>query len=119
MKLFIFILLLIISSHSFANLYIKTIYQEDQKKKVISTHHLFLNKKYILKYRKNRYDFMLKKISDKKATFEIEKFRIDDQGFKYLEGGSGGTFQLGESFVIKKPSFVLKIILEKIVKIDP
>lgn len=109
------------SSTGFANLYIVTEYQEGNKPKIATKHHIFLNDRYTINYSKKSYVLILKKINGDEATIESESYNLDRVGHKTMHGGAFGTYKVGNNFSIidrspgGTPLFSLKIILEKIV----
>jgi hypothetical protein len=110
---------------SFANLYLQTEYQELTKPKIITKHHIFLDKRYIINYSKKSYVLILKKINGDEATIESESYDLDKLGHKTMHGGSFGTYKIGKSFMLSDHAsngamlFTLKIVLEKSVPSIP
>ncbi|MGZ3787677.1 MAG: hypothetical protein ACXVLQ_04100 [Bacteriovorax sp.] len=125
MKILTLFFSLLLSSACFANLYLQTEYQEGRKPKIITKHHIFLDKRYVINYTKKSYVLILKKLSGDEATIESESYNIDDRGHKTMEGGSYGTYKVGRDFslVDRAPNgaarFNLKIVLEKTVPTKP
>lgn len=119
MKYLFLIFLIFTCNESFANLYLQTEYQEARRPKIVTKHHIFLDKRYIINYTKKSYVLILKKMSGDEATIESESYDVDKRGRKTMQGGSYGTYKLGKSFTITDhsprgvPLFSLKITLEK------
>lgn len=104
-------------------MYLRTEYQEGKKSKVISKHHIFIEKRYPVKYTKKSYVFILKKIKGDLATIESERYDVDEKtGNKVMEGGGYGTYKVGSKFQFldRSPSgevlFSLKVFLERVVE---
>lgn len=123
---FLFIIFLIISCNtSLANLYLQTEYQEGNKAKILTKHHVFLDKRYIINYTKKSYVLILKKVNGDEATIESESYDLDKVGHKTMHGGSYGTYKVGKTFTLTDHApngarlFSLKILLEKIVPTKP
>lgn len=125
MKKLITVTLFLMCNSVFANLYLETAYQEGNKPAIVTKQHIFLNQKYLVKYSKKHYVFILKKINGDEATIETENYDIDKNGHKTMHGGSYGTYKVGGSFKIidrtpnGTPIFTLKVVLEKIVPSKP
>jgi hypothetical protein len=126
MKMLILLFGLCTSLNSFANLYLRTEYQEGKKTKIISKHHIFLEKRYPVKYSKKSYVLILKKITADQATIESESYDVNEKtGNKVMHGGAYGTYKVGKNFQLidRSPSgevlFSLKIFLEKVVATPP
>lgn len=106
---------------SFANLYLKTEYQERKQSKITTKHHIFLENRYVINYAKKSYVLVLKKITKDEATIESETYNRDPMGKKVMMGGSLGTYKVGKTFTLTDhstkglPLFTLKITLERIV----
>lgn len=120
MKILSVLFFLLMCSKSFANLYLKTEYQEGQRPKVVTKQHIFLDKRYTINYTKRSYVLILKKVTSAEATIESETYEISKAGNKTMIGGSYGTYRLGKAFTLtdgpRGPRhFSLKIYLEKIV----
>jgi hypothetical protein len=118
-------LLFFICNISYANLYLQTEYQEASKPKVITKHHVFLDKRYTVNYTKKSYVLILKKINGDEVTIESESYDLDKIGHKTMQGGSFGTYKIGKSFTLADHApngnqiFSLKIKLEKSVPTQP
>jgi hypothetical protein len=121
----IFIFLVLISTPCFANLYLQTEYQEGKRPKIITKHHIFLDKRYTINYTKKSYVLILKKINNNEATIESESYDFDKLGHKTMRGGSFGTYKIGKFFALTDHAangnqlFSLKIVLEKSVPTKP
>ena len=123
---YVFLLFFIFTCQSsFANLYLETVYQEGQKPKIATKHHIFLDKRYTVNYTKKSYVLILKKINGDEATIESETYDVNKVGHKTMEGGSYGTYKIGKGFELTDTDstghqlFKLKILLEKIVPTKP
>ncbi|MBP9681270.1 MAG: hypothetical protein KBD76_07685 [Bacteriovorax sp.] len=125
MKMVILCLSLFFSVDSFANLYLKTEYQEGRNPKIITRQHIFLEKRFTVKFKKKIYVFILKKINADRATIESESYNVDEKGFKTMHGGAYGTYNVGKSFQLidRGPGgdvlFSLKVFLERVVATPP
>lgn len=115
MKILILVFSFFLSATCFANLYLQTEYQEGRNPPIVTKHHIFLDKRYVVNYTKKSYVLILKKISGSEATIESESYDVDKIGHKTMHGGSYGTYKVGKSFFIVEKGFVLKVDLEKIV----
>lgn len=123
---FLFLIFLIFSCNaSFANLYLQTEYQEGTRPKILTKHHIFLDKRYTINYSKKSYVLILKKINGDEATIESESYDFDKLGRKTMQGGSYGTYKVGKTLTLTDHAsngtrpFALKILLEKIVPTKP
>ena len=126
MKFFIILFsLFFYSVASFANLYLQTDYQEAKLPRVVSKHHIFLEKRYTINYEKKSYILILKKLTNNEATIETESYNFDKKMRRTMVGGSYGTYRVGKAFTITDhapngtKTFELKILLEKIVATKP
>ena len=125
MKNNLLIFLLFFSFNSFANLYLQTDYQEGKLPRVVTKHHIFLEKRYTINYEKKSYILILKKVTNNEATIESESYNFDKKMRRTMVGGSYGTYRVGRAFTITDhapngaKTFELKIFLEKIVATKP
>lgn len=125
MNKLILILLFLTCNTGFANLYLQTEYQEGKKPKIVTKHHIFLDKRYTVNYSKKSYVLILKKINGNEATIESESYDLDKVGHKTMHGGSLGTYKIGKSFTLTDRTssgyqlFSLRIVLEKSVPTVP
>lgn len=121
MKILSVLITILLSSSCFADLYLQTEYQEGRKAKIITKHHIYLEKRHPIYYGKKNYVLILKKVQGDEATIETESYDVDKRGNRTQQGGSYGTYKIGKSFVINDlapngvPLFSLKITLEKYV----
>lgn len=112
-------LFLLLPISSFASLYLTTEYQEGQKPKIVSKHHIFLNKPYTVRYTFKKYILNLKKISPKNAEIEIDSYNLDNRGGSEMVAGKIGNFEIGKTFVMtdkatdQRPKFFFKVYLDK------
>ncbi|MDO9182011.1 MAG: hypothetical protein Q7U04_06365 [Bacteriovorax sp.] len=125
MKFLLLTILIFSCNLSWANLYLQTEYQEGSKPKIVTKHHIFLNKRYPIYYSRKSYVLILKKIIGNEATIESESYDLDKIGHKTMHGGGLGTYKVGKSFSLidYAPNggqlYSLKIDLEKIVEMKP
>ena len=125
MKHYIFIFFIFVCNECFANLYLQTEYQEAKKPKVITKHHIFLDKRYVINYTKKSYILILKKINNDEATIESESYDLNKVGHRTMHGGAYGTYKVGKSFTLTDQApngaklFSLKVVLEKLVPSKP
>lgn len=125
MKFLLLIFLIFSCNTSFANLYLQTEYQEGTRPKILTKHHIFLEKRYTINYSKKSYVLILKKINGDEATIESESYDFDKLGRKTMQGGSYGTYKVGKTLTLTDHAsngtrpFILKILLEKIVPTKP
>ena len=103
-------------------MYLSTIYKENTKsKEVITKHHLFLDRPYLVKYENVRYNLTLKKIDKNKVNIEAEILLPINKKFEVV---SGKTLigPLNQAMTISTPfekqHFNLKLVFEKVVD-DP
>lgn len=119
MKKFAFVALLIFSHSASANLYLTTEYQEGNKPKIVSKHHIFLNKPYTVRYTYKKYILTLKKISPKNAEIEIDSYNLDNRGGSEMVAGKIGNFEIGKTFSMTdkaddhRPKFFFKVYLDR------
>ena len=125
MKNILALFLFLIMQSALANLYLQTEYREGKNPKIVTKHHIFLEKRYPVNYTKKSYVLILKKVTNDEATIETESYDVDKIGHKTMHGGSLGTYKVGKEFTIKDQSpngeilFSWKVLLEKIVSIKP
>lgn len=104
---------------AFANLYLTTEYQEGNKPKVVTKHHIFLDKPNPVRYTYKKYVLLLKKITPQLAEIEIESYDLDDKGHSEMVAGKIGNFEIGKSFTMidkpkgNRPRFFFKVTLDK------
>ncbi len=125
MKILLIAFLLLTSTSSMANLYLQTVYQEGTRPKIMTKHHIFLEKRYPIDYSKKSYVLILKKIVGDEATIESESYDLDKIGHKTMHGGSFGTYKVGKKFSLidhapdGQKLYSLDITLEKSVQTPP
>lgn len=125
MKKLLTIVLLLVMNPVFANLYLQTDYQEGRRPKIVTKHHIFLEKRYVINYTKKSYVLILKKINNTEATIESESYDFDKIGHKTMHGGAYGTYKIGKDFTLTDHDangatlFSLRILLEKVVPTKP
>jgi len=121
MKTFLFFATFFFTQAVFANLYLTTEYQEAGKPSVVTKHHIFLNKKYLIHYSKMAYSLLLIKLEKDWGTIETETFVLDNKARKHLISGGIANFNLGKKPIILeqfarsgKREFMLKITPDRI-----
>lgn len=119
MKILSIFITILFSSSCLADLYLQTEYQEGRKAKIITKHHIYLEKRHSIYYGKKHYVLILKKVQGDEVSIETESYDVDKKGNRTQQGGSFGRYKIGKSFVVTDlapngvPLFTLKIVLEK------